>query len=112
MLKKEIRKELRKKATPAERVLWSCLRGNQLRGRKFRRQHSIGPYVVDFYCHEERIVIELDGHHHYSGPGSEYDEVREQFMRTMGIQVLRFENKMVFEQPQRVLEHIEDHFVL
>ena len=55
------RRRLRNAATPAERALWLMLKGRQLGGRKFRRQHSIGPYIVDFYCPGERLIVELDG---------------------------------------------------
>ena len=106
----EFRKQLRKSLTPAEASLWRCLKGKQLAGRKFRRQHSIGPYVVDFFCPSERLIIELDGAHHLSGPGSEYDEVRDQYLNSLGYTVLRYENKVWFANQESVLADICAHF--
>jgi very-short-patch-repair endonuclease len=73
----EIRKNLRSNGTEAEALLWRCLQKNKLKGRKFRRQHSIGNYVVDFYCAKEDLVIELDGAHHFTDEGREYDMIRD-----------------------------------
>jgi len=73
---KENRKKLRNSLTPAEAKLWSLLKGGQIENRKFRRQHSVGPYVLDFYCPSERLCIELDGAAHFTDGGYEYDETR------------------------------------
>ena len=72
----ERRKSLRKKLTAAEATLWNLLKGKQLEGRKFRRQHSVGKYILDFYCPSERLAIELDGEHHFTDDGLAYDEKR------------------------------------
>jgi len=109
---KETRKELRSNATPAEATLWKSLQKNQLQGRKFRRQHSIGNYVADFYCSEEKLVIELDGAEHFTSQGSEYDAERTEFMNQYGVRVLRFENKEVFESLDAVLKVIQDAFTI
>ncbi|KAA9345693.1 endonuclease domain-containing protein [Adhaeribacter soli] len=103
---KVFRKELRSNLTPAEAVLWKALQGSQLEGRKFRRQHSFGKYILDFYCPAERLAVELDGRHHFSDAGFEADSERSAFLESHGIKVLRFENKEVFEQLDGVLEEI------
>lgn len=76
-----------------ERRLWGCLRKRRLAGLHFRRQHPIGRYIVDFYCAEHRLVIEVDGetHHHRV----EYDEVRTEWLESQGCRVLRFTNEEV-----------------
>ena len=84
-----IRKTLRRNQTPQEIILWSKLRNNQT-GYKFRRQVSIGKYVVDFYCTEKKLVIEIDGIQH--DDAKEYDEIRTHYLKTQGIDVLRFWN--------------------
>jgi very-short-patch-repair endonuclease len=106
----ERRKTLRASLTPAEAALWRVLQRSQLQYRKFRRQHSIGPYVVDFYCPSERLVIELEGSAHDSEHTAIRDEARERFLSTTGLTVLRLENKYVFENPEGVLDLIRQHF--
>ena len=104
------RKDLRHNATPAEAQLWSALKKRQLAGRKFRRQHSIGPYIVDFYCPSEQLAIELDGACHDDALRSEYDAEREAYLEAKDIRVIRFENKQVFENEEGVLQYIEEQF--
>lgn len=106
----ERRRTLRASLTPAEAALWRVLQRSQLQGRKFRRQHSIGPYIVDFYCPSERLVIELEGSAHDSEQAADRDEARERFLNTAGLAVLRLENKPVFENPEGVLQLIKQHF--
>ena len=103
---KKFRKALRNNATRAERVLWKCLQKRQLGGYKFRRQHSVGNYILDFYCPEKRLAIELDGAHHYTDEGKEYDEVRTEYLAQHAIKVLRFENKKVFENQSQLLDFV------
>jgi methylmalonyl-CoA mutase len=107
---KTFRRHLRSNMTPAEIMLWSMLQKRQLDGRKFRRQHQIGPYIVDFFCFEENLAIELDGEMHYTMGAAEQDAERTTFINTYGINVIRFENKMIFEQPAYVLENIRQAF--
>ena len=104
------RKSLRNEGTAAEAVLWSCLKCRQLDGRKFRRQHSIYNMIVDFYCPEERLIIELDGDDHFSTGGAEADRIRDAKLEALGFQVLRYENCEVFEQLESVLLDIKQHF--
>ena len=106
---KEKRRELRNNSTSAEAVLWGYLKQNQLEGRKFRRQHSIGRYIVDFYCPEEKLVLELDGEGHFWEPAIQYDNTRTLFFRKIGIRVLRFENRWVFEDITFVLSEVRNH---
>jgi len=106
----ERRKALRNHATKAEKFLWAALKKRSLSGRKFRRQHSIGNYIVDFYCPEEKLIIELDGETHNNSVQEEYDTHRTQFFKQLGLAILRFENKTVFESRDMVLETIIAEF--
>lgn len=97
---------LRKIATPAERILWSQLRNRTLSGYKFRRQHPIDRYILDFYCPEARLAIELDGSGHAYAGRLKKDRAREEFLATAGIRVLRFWNDAVRENLDGVLQAI------
>ena len=103
---KHFRQKLRGHLTPAEAKLWTYLKGKQLENRKFRRQHSVGPYILDFYCPSSKLAIELDGQAHSSAMAAEYDYERTLFLRATGIYVIRFENRTVFEHPDWVLDQI------
>ena len=103
---KATRKKLRSSLTPAEAKLWSLLKNNRLENRKFRRQHSIGPYIVDFYCPAEKLSIELDGDGHYTNGAYEHDQARTEYLNALNIRVMRFENKDVFKNTEGVLEEI------
>ncbi|NOX85766.1 MAG: endonuclease domain-containing protein [Chlorobi bacterium] len=107
---KSFRKELRNNLTPAEAILWSALKNKQLEGRKFRRQHSIGKYVADFYCPREKMIIELDGADHFTPAGIEHDEKRDNYIRGLGIKIIRFENNLVYNHLEEVLEEIKNNF--
>jgi len=107
--KKEFRRELRNNATPAEVALWKALQGKQLDGFKFRRQHSIGNYILDFFCPSANLAIELDGGQHFSKEGLEYDAIRDEFLRSVGITVVRYANNLIFENLDGVLEDIREH---
>lgn len=105
------RKHHRKRLTAAEAALWNLLKRDQLEGRKFRRQHSVGKFILDFYCASEKLAIELDGAHHFTEEGMEYDERRTRFLNSFEIRVLRFENEEVFQGPEDVLREIKKHFL-
>ena len=107
---KKYRKELRNNLTSAEARLWSMLKNKQLEGRKFRRQHSIDNYIVDFYCPEEKLAVELDGQVHDNPVTEKYDNIRDSVLKNYGLKVLRFENKLVFEKPEIIINSILDHF--
>jgi very-short-patch-repair endonuclease len=89
---------LRLESTDAERALWQVLRGRQLAGAKFRRQHQFGPFILDFYCPAAKLALELDGGQHYSDEGAAKDEARTRFLEANGIRVLRFTNTEVLTQ--------------
>jgi len=107
---KDTRSYLRKNMTDAEMVLWEVLKDKKLQGRKFRRQHSIGHYIADFYCIPEKIVIELDGQHHYTPEGIKKDIERDLDLNSIGIKVMRFENKEVLQNLTEVLKKIKSEF--
>ena len=106
----KFRKELRSNLTPAEAFLWSHLKRKKLDGKKFRRQHGIGPFIVDFYCASQQLIIELDGQVHMNEQAQEYDTMRTKYLENQGLRVLRFENKMVFDFLPSVLKDISDNF--
>src|SRR5438874_13500130 len=95
---------MRRDMTPAERVLWNALRDRQAAGLKFRRQHPLGAFILDFCCPEQRLVIELDGGVHEEQRG--YDEARTEHLNTFGYHVLRFPNEAVLSDLPSVLEQI------
>ena len=107
---KTYRRELRNDSTKAERMLWKALQKSQLEGRKFRRQQSIENYIVDFYCPSEKLIIELDGEIHNNPVNQNYDDERTIKLKDLGFKVLRFENNLVFEQTDMVLQAIIDAF--
>ena len=96
-------RDLRREARDAEQRLWLHLRDRQLAGFKFRRQHSIGPYVVDFYCAEAHLGIELDRGQHYQAETMSRDEVRSQYLRERGVRVMRFSDRDLLIDPESVL---------
>jgi very-short-patch-repair endonuclease len=93
------------KSTPEEAVLWNHLRNRKF-GVKFRRQFSIGPYITDFYCHELKLVIELDGIQHLVR--KEYDMMRDSFLENSGYTVIRFSNAEIHDNLQKVIRTIEE----
>jgi very-short-patch-repair endonuclease len=95
---------LREQRTEAEHRLWQRLRGHRLAGMKFRRQHPVGPYFVDFYCAEARLVVEVDGSQHMDAV--RYDERRTLAIQAAGLRVLRFWNDDVLARTDAVLEAI------
>jgi very-short-patch-repair endonuclease len=103
---KNRRIELRKRETSTEKKLWFYLRNNKLEA-KFKRQHSVGGYILDFYCAEKKLIIELDGEIHNTKEAKEYDEVRDKFFIELDYKVLRFLNIEVEENIEKVLEKIK-----
>ena len=95
------RRKLRREMSPPERKLWSLLRNRQL-GVKFRRQHPIGPYIADFYSRDVHLVVEVDGSSHFEADAIEYDHERDAYMRTLGLDVLRFTAREVEMNPAGV----------
>ena len=95
--------ELRKRMTPEERIIWQELRGNRL-GAHFRRQQTLAPYIVDFYCHAVQLVVEVDGTPHREQQG--YDKVRDDYFRRHGIRVIRLSNGSVRDDLASVIAAI------
>jgi acetylglutamate kinase len=103
--------ELRNRMTPAEESLWRHLHINEWK-LKFRRQHPISNYVVDFYCHSIKLVIELDGGIHEVEEVKRLDEEREQNLKAFGLTIIRFKNEMIFNDRKTVIETIANHIKL
>ena len=99
--------ELRKNMTEAESKLWSLLRKKQVEGKRFRRQHPIKSFIVDFYCHECKLVVEVDGSIHQLAEQKEYDSGRTYELEQLGLKVIRFTNNQVLKQPEKVIELIK-----
>jgi very-short-patch-repair endonuclease len=108
---KERRSELRRKQTDAERAFWAHVRNKQFFGMKFFRQYSFGPYILDFYCPEKNLAVELDGGQHNLSEGKEYDAGRTTYLNGHGIEVVRFWNHEVLMDMQIVLEKLEQKVV-
>ncbi|MBK6749629.1 MAG: endonuclease domain-containing protein [Pyrinomonadaceae bacterium] len=109
-LLREFRKDLRKNLTPAEATFWRIVKGSKFEGRKFVRQHSVGNYILDFYCPSEKLAVELDGSLHFSSKGAAEDRERTAFLESKGIRVLRFENREVFDESEWMLDKIRASF--
>ena len=106
------RRILRNNVPEPELLLWSRLRNKQLLGYRFRRQFSIGRYVVDFYCPELRLVIEVDGPYHNSKDIKQYDKERNFLIKDLGIKVLRFQNIDIIKRINYVVEIIKSSLPL
>lgn len=106
---KSRRKELRNNMTPEEIHLWKYLKNSQL-GYKFRRQTSIGPYILDFYCHKAKLIIELDGLQHLNP--KDYDKERDMFLVSQGYRVMRFSNQEINSEINNVLHKITSKLII
>jgi very-short-patch-repair endonuclease len=109
---KEISRQLRENMTDAERHLWAKIRMKQLQGYQFYRQKPIGDYIVDFFCPRAKLVIELDGSHHLVGETIEYDGIRDDYLSSLGLRVLRFTNADVLTNIEGVVESIGNEIPL
>ena len=98
---KDLRHDLRENCTKSEAVLWKYLKGKKI-GFRFRRQHGIGRYIVDFYCPELKLVIEVDGYTHIDYDQYRYDMDREDYLRGLGLTVKRYTSTQVFKQIREV----------
>jgi very-short-patch-repair endonuclease len=99
-------RELRKNMTPAEKKLWSVLKNRKEFKVKFRRQHPFDIFILDFYCHEIKLAIEVDGEIHLNEETKEHDDGREYEIEKYGIKILRFTNKEIFENIESVKNRI------
>ena len=97
-------RRLRRNKTPAEQKLWEALKGKKLGGLKFRTQHPVGPFILDFYCPARKLVVELDGEVHEKQ--ADYDESRTQQLENYGYRVIRFRNEEVLDDLPSVFERI------
>jgi very-short-patch-repair endonuclease len=107
---KPFRKDLRNNLTSAEAIFWKAIQNKNFEGRKFRRQHSVGKYILDFYCSAEKLAIELDGEVHFNDGARLHDGIRRSYLQNCGLRVLRFENKLVFEDLEWMLDVIRSNF--
>ncbi|MBI1888967.1 MAG: DUF559 domain-containing protein [Candidatus Spechtbacteria bacterium] len=105
-LQRTKRKGLRKSMPLAEIILWLKLKRKQLGGHRFRRQYSIGRFVIDFYCPKARLAIEIDGASHFGRDAEKYDEERQDFIESLGINFLRFTNMEIYKNLDDVISEI------
>lgn len=103
-------KDLRKNMTEAEKILWFHLK-QKPEGFKFRRQHPLGIYIADFYCHKLKLIIELDGSIHDKEEVRKNDEIRQRNIEERGIMVVRFKNNRIFNDLEMVLQEIKSYLV-
>ncbi|MCH7625184.1 MAG: endonuclease domain-containing protein [Chloroflexi bacterium] len=103
---KEKRRSLRNNMPKAETVIWSKLKGRQLLGYKFRRQYSVDRYIVDFYCPEMKLAVEIDGDSHFQNDVENNEKYRQAFIESFGVQFLRFTNEDVFKNLDGVIETV------
>ena len=104
-------KELRKSQTEAEKALWEVLRSRRYDGLKFRRQHPVNQFILDFYCHEYLLGIEVDGSVHESDEAKEYDRNRTAVLEDLGLTIIRFKNEEVLADLSKVLAEIRKNVV-
>ncbi|WP_395742844.1 endonuclease domain-containing protein [Prosthecobacter sp.] len=102
----EFARKLRQDATDPEALVWGCLRGRRMNQRKFRRQHPVPPYVLDFYCADLKLAVELDGGQHNSDEGRQHDKARDAYLQSLGIETLRFTNDDVMRHTDSVMSVI------
>ena len=104
---KVTRKKLRNEATEHERIMWEELKGKKFLWLKFRRQHSVGRYILDFYCPEKKIWVELDWNHHLEQEVAEYDFIRTEYLEADGIKIYRILNSEIEQDLVGVLKKLE-----
>jgi very-short-patch-repair endonuclease len=103
----KIARELRQKQTKTEDIFWELVRDRKFLNLKFRRQHQIGDYIVDFYCHEKKLVVELDGSVHQEEVQKKHDATRDKFLKSSGFTVVRFTNQQFSDDTESVFQRIE-----
>jgi len=103
---KHLAGQLRSSMTDAENRLWQAVRKRQLKGFQFYRQKNIGEYIVDFFCPKADLVIELDGGQHYCEEGMMADRKRDEYLKRLGLRVVRFSDREVFEELDGVLDRV------
>jgi very-short-patch-repair endonuclease len=108
---KQLSLQLRENMTDAEKHLWTKIRMRQLQGHQFYRQKPIGDYIVDFFCPRAKLVIEIDGSHHLVGETIAYDRIRDDYLSSLGLRVLRFNNTDVLKNTEGVVKRIEEEIL-
>ena len=103
-------KNLRNTMTEAELILWAHIKGG-INGLKFRRQHPIGNYIADFFCHKVKLIIELDGSIHKHSAVSELDEIRQRDLESLGYHIIRFSNNDIYKNLESVIETIRQTII-
>ena len=101
-------RELRRNQTKAEKIFWELVRNNKYLDLKFRRQHQIGYYIVDFYCHSKKLIIEFDGEVHNTPKQKKKDKIRDKYLKSLGNSILRFSNSELLETTENVLKKINE----
>ena len=109
---KQYSRQLRGSMTDAERRLWAKIRMKQLKGYQFYRQKPIGDYIIDFFCPRAKLVIEVDGSYHLVGETIEYDRIRDEYLSSLGLRVLRFSNSDLVTHIEGVVKRIEEKIPL
>lgn len=109
---KERRRELRGNPTQAEAVLWGHIRNRQIEQCRFRRQYSVGPYILDFYCPRIRLAIEIDGDQHAENDAIVYDRERDEYLNDLDIKTVRYWNHDIMKDINHVIENIRNHINL
>ncbi len=100
---------LRKTMTNSEKKLWQHLRNKKIKGFHFRRQHAMGQFVADFYCHKAKLLIEVDGEIHNTILNKNYDKTRDKIIKEQGITVMRFSNNEILNSIDRVIEKVKNN---
>lgn len=95
---------MRKQATPAEKIFWEIVRNRNFLDLKFRRQHQIGDYIVDFYCNEMKLIIELDGEVHEASKVKKKDRKRDSYLKSSGMNIIRIRNEEILNNIESVLK--------
>lgn len=108
----EFSKALRRNQTEAEEMMWQCLRNRKILNFKFRRQHPVNKHIGDFYCHEAKLIIEIDGWIHQNPENQQYDQNRTSELKKIGIKVIRFTNEAVNYNLDEVINAIKIHLSL
>ena len=103
----EFARQMRVNLTISEKILWEKLKTKKIEGHRFRIQHPIHRYILDFYCHEKKLAIEIDGEIHKFR--KDYDEYRDEYLKSAGITTIRFKNEDVFNNIDYVLSEIKNH---
>ncbi len=107
-LQKQRRKELRRNQTKAEKTLWRHVQNRRFYGMKFYRQYSAGPYILDFYCPQMKLAVELDGGQHACDANRQYDTSRTEYLQALGIEIVRFWNHEVLNHTKGVLARMAE----